>query len=625
MVCLKTITESAAGEGSGRVPKPHLPLTYSDGATLRPSGRRNIARGDTGNNRISFSMHDACATAILLNPFSRLSTFSHNWYAAADSSKPHSLPPNHVHPNQRSNSVSRLPASHNQPPHCIIAPANAVSKKPAQLPLHSFHRLLHNQPHTSHASPRTPAAGADPGPRQSRGDDAENNHFAHFQSPASAQMGSQTAQKRRKQKRPQWQDVSIDLTAVQAAQEQAGPNMSHADRPVGRNLSTDTAGAAHMSGVSPASPSPPRQHLQNNPFLQHKSRSSVPTLPALASAGSSPPEALAARHENLAFDHQHHHHQQYQHGLGQNVGAAGGSLQLAYGPLRASQQQQSSHVQLPNCLSPLHHQPHAPSLQSSADFAPLHRDGATQAHQHQHMSWSRDRADTHTPAMSPTHHASDNPLSSTSHYHVEGLDGFAPGPFRQAAAYEDPRSAQQVPLQYLRHPCGPGAPGGLHRLHRLLRPIDRSQHRTAASNTSIPEAGNTAWAANAVTELPQHSDDSSQPAAAAEPDSMQHAWHAQPPHAQSPHAQPLHAWPPQHKQRQGSMERKGKPQMMHQQPARQAPAAHHTAYRGWQEDDGCEQQHQPEVPVSGPCNSTHSSDAQAAGDMRDLNTRLQQV
>lgn len=603
--------------------KHRQPLTHSEGATLRPSGRKNSAHGATGDNRIYISMHVRLLSCLIL------SVHDHSIYVdcctAADGLNTHTLPPNHAHhANQRSNPGSGLAASQHHRPQCLIAPAHAVSQKPPpQLPLHSFQRLLQNQPHTIHASPRIPAAGGNPRPRQSCGDNAENNVFAHFQSPVSPQMGSQTAQKRRKQKRPQWQDVSIDLSAIQAAQEQAGPIMSHADRPVGPSLSTDTAGAAHMSGVSPASPSPPKQHPQNTSFPQHKSRSNVPTLPALTSAGSYPPEALAARHENVGFDQRRHHHQQYQHGLGQNVGAAAGSLPLASVPLRASQQQHSSQAQqLPNCLPPLHHQPHAPSLQSSADYAPLQWECATQAHQHRHMSWSRDQTDTHTPPMSSTHHAhhaSDDFLPSSSHRHAEGPDGFAPGPFRQAA-YEDPRSAQQVPLQYLRHPCGPGAPGGLHRLHRLLRPIDRSQHRNAESNPPIHEAGNTAWAASAVTELPQHSDDSSQPAAAAEPDSMQHPWHAQPPRAQPPHAQP-----PQHEQRQASMERKGKPEMMHQQPAWQAPAAHHTAYGGWQEDGVSEQQHQPEMPVTGPCDITHSRDAQAAGDMQDVDTRLQQV
>ena len=572
----------------------------------------------------------ACMTRVRLLSCLLLSVHYHNiyieWCTAADGSKTHTLPPSHVHhPNQRSNPASRLAASQHHPPQCLIAPANAGPKKLPQLPLHSFHKLRQTQPHTSHASPRTQAEGANPRPRQFHGDDAENNHFAHFQSPVSPQMGSQTAQKRRKQKRPLWQDVSLDLSAIQAAQEQAGPEMSHADRPVGRSLSTDTVGAAHMSGVSPASPSPPKQHPQNAPFPQHKSRSNVPTLPALASADSYPPEAFAARHENLGFDLRRQSQQQYQHGLGQNVGASGGAQPFASVLLRASQQQHSSQVQqLPNCLPPLHYQPHAPSLQSSADHAPLHWDGATQAHQHRHMSWSCDRTNMHTsPPMSSTHHAyhaSDDALPSTSHRHAEGLHGFAPGPSRQAAAYEDPRSAQQVPLQYLRHPCGPGAPGGLHRLHRLLSPLDRSQHRDAESNSFIHEASNTAWATGAVTEHPQHSDDSSHAAAAAEPEPMQHPWHAQPPHAQPPHAQP-----PQHQQCHGSMERKGKPEMMHQQPVQQAPAAHHTAYGGWQEDGVSAQQHQPGMPVGGLCNSTCSRDAQAAGDMQDVNTRLQQV
>ena len=421
-------------------------------------------------------------------------------------------------------------------------------------------------------------------------------------------MASQTVQKRRKQKRPQWQDVSIDLSAIQAAQEQAGPTVSHTDRPVGPSLSIDTAGAAHMSGVSPASPSPPKQYPQNTLFPQHKSRSSVPTLPALASVGGCLPEALSAWHDNV--DQQRHQHQ---HRLGHKVGDP---LLFASGPFYASQQQQSSQAQLPNCLPPLHHQPHAShqalGLQSSADFAPRQLQYATQVPQvSHHRSWSHDQQGTHTSPMCASHHtlqASGDALPSTSNHHAEGPDGAAPGPSGHVA-YEDPRSTQHVPVQYMRHPCGPGAPGGLHKLHRLLRPIARSQHQ-AASSSSVAEANNAAWAANAASELPQHSDGSSQRAATAEPDAMQYPWHARPPH---------------HDQRRPSVEQQSKSVVMHQQPALQAPAVHHTADSGCQEHGVSERQHHQSMPVDGACDNTGSSDAQGARDMQDVNMRLQQV
>ena len=531
---------------------------------------------------------------------------------AVGGSKVPPLPPSSVHrPSPRSNPTSRLAASQHHPPQCIITPANAVSKKPPQLPPHAFQTLPHIHPHTGHALPRTPPEGGNLRPRQSRADNAENDFLAHLQSPASTQMGSHTVQKRRKHKRPQWQDVSIDLSAIQAARKQAGLTMSHADRPVGPSLSTDTAGAAHMSGVSPASPSPPKQHPQNIPFPQHKSRSSVPTLPALASGGSCLPEALAAWHNNV--DQQRHHHQQHQHRLGQNVGDP---LPFASGPFYASQRQQSSQAQLPNCLPPLHHQPHASpqalGLQSSADFAPWQSQYATQVPQvPQHRSCSRDRQGTHTPPLSASHHtlqASDDALPSTSGHRAEGPHGFAPA-HSGHVAYEDPRSAQHVPLQYMRHPCGPGAPGGLHRLHRLLRPIARSQQQ-AASSSSVGEASNTPWAANVAAELPQHGDETSQQAAAAEPDAMQHPRHAQQSHDD---------------QRKSSLEQQSKPVVMHQQPALQACAAHHTASSGWQEHGVNGQQHQQGIPVETAGDDTGSSDPQGAGDMQDVNMRLQQV
>ena len=423
-------------------------------------------------------------------------------------------------------------------------------------------------------------------------------------------MGSQTAQKRRKQKRPQWQDVSLDLGATQAAQEQAGPTTSQADRPVGPSLCTDTARAAHMSGVSPASPSPPRQHPQNTLFPQHKSRSSVPTLPALSSAGGCLPEALAAWHENVGFDQQCHH---CQHRLGQHVGNAAEPLPIASGGYRAFQQQQSSQTQLPNCLPPLHHQPRAscpaPGLQTSAGHTPFQLQCASQVPQRQHMSCFRDQQGTRTPPLSSSHpalQASNDALPFSFDRGAEGPDGFEPGPARQAI-YEDPRSPQQIPVQYMRHPCGPGAPDGLHRLHRLLRPVATSQHQ-AASSSSVREVNNAARAVNAAIELPQHVDENQ--AAAAEPDALQHPWHAQPSHLD---------------QHSSSVEQQSKAVAVHQQPALQARAVHHTAYCGLQELGVSEQQHQRGMPVSTAYDDTGVIDAQGAEDMQDVNMRLQQV
>ena len=429
-------------------------------------------------------------------------------------------------------------------------------------------------------------------------------------------MGSRTAQKRRKQKRPQWQDVSIDLSAIQAAQEQVGTTMSHADRPVGPMRSTDAAGAAHMSGVSPASPSPPKQLPQNIPFPKHKSHSSVPTLPALASAGACLPEAFTAWHENVALDQQQHHYQQYQHRLGQNAGTARESLPFASAPALASQQLQSSQAPLPNCLPPLHHQPRAslsaPGLQTSADFALLQSQYHTQAPHHQFAPLPHDSQGMHTRPLSSSHlaqQASNEALPLTFHQHTERPDSFASGLSRQVAS-EDPRSARQVPLQYMRHPCGSGAPGGLHRLHRMLRPVARSQHDTASSSSAGEQASTTVWATHAATELFHHNHESCQKGAVAEPESMLHPWHAQPSH---------------HQQRRASVERQSSPVMMHQQPAQQAPAVSQSDYSGWQQrDDG--QQLEPGPPFSTACDHRGSShDQQAAGDMQDVNMRLQQV
>ena len=112
-----------------------------------------------------------------------------------------------------------------------------------------------------------------------------------------------------------------------------------------------------------------------------------------------------------------------------------------------------------------------------------------------------------------------------------------------------------------------------------------------------------AWA----SEHSQQSDGTSQQAAA---DAMQHPWHAQPSH---------------HDQRRSSVELQSKQVAMHTQPALQAHAVNHTAYSGWQEHGVSERQHHPSVPVDTTCDNTGSNGAQGAGDMQDVNMRLQQV
>ncbi|KAL0054876.1 hypothetical protein WJX82_003653 [Trebouxia sp. C0006] len=67
------------------------------------------------------------------------------------------------------------------------------------------------------------------------------------------------------------------------------------------------------------------------------------------------------------------------------------------------------------------------------------------------------------------------------------IDLSAGPPSSRQGPAEDPRSAQQVPMQYMRHPHGSGSPGGLHKLHRLLRPISRPR-----PESGLPDPGDTA-------------------------------------------------------------------------------------------------------------------------------------
>lgn len=560
-----------------------------------------------------------------------LSTSPNN-VLAGDSSWCDTLQSSNAHrPNQRSN-TARLAVNQHQPPQCFITPANAAYNKTQPLLPQSALGLPPVQPPTSHASPRTPAEARNPRSRHSHADNAENDFLSQLQIPGSLPGASRTAQKRRKQKRPQWQDVSIDLSAVQAAQEQAGPMTNHADRPVGPMPAIDTARTAHMSGVSPASPSPPKQHPQNMPLPSHKSRSSVPTLPALA-------PALAAWHENMALDQACA--QQYQHRHGQSVGEAREPPPMSS---RMSQHPQSR--QSPSCLPPLHHhqQPrasHPPP--SSADCTSSQSQSCTEVPNHQSMPFSCNRQGQYTHFLSSSHHAlqaTTDSLPSSSYQHADIPDGLASNPSRRFDA-ENPRTAQQVPMQYMRHPCGSGAPGGLHRLHCLLRPLARSQQHAADSSSvggpitsagaAVTSAGTgiTSCATNALAEAPQQSHEDIQAAAAAVA-------------AREAMLQPWQSQASQHEQRRAVIERPSKPGVRNQQPLHPEPAVHH---RGWQQHDLAEQQQQRQQQqqeqdqlqqqqwqqqqagsaVRRPFHDTSSAAAQAAGDVQDVHQRLHQV
>lgn len=565
------------------------------------------------------SMHDACAAAVSGVPVDFHRKGLHQC-AAGSSSRPRTLQGSNAHRlNQRSN-PAKLAADQHQPPECFITPANSVTKKLPQLLPQGALRLPHIQSHTSHASPRTRAEARNPKSKHSHADNAENHSLGQLQSPASVPSGGRTAQQRRKQKRPQWQDVSIDLSAMQDAQEQAGPLMNHADRPIGPIPSTETARAVHMSGVSPASPSPPKQHPQNMPLASHKSHSSVPTLPALALPGACPAPALAAWHENIELNQPRQHSQQYPHQLSQSVGTARDTLPM---PSRTSQQPQSR--QLPNCLPPLHHQPLRRAghpAPSSADCASSQSLYGTQISKYQLTPFPCDREGQHTDPLSSSHHALqtyNDAVPSTWYRRAEGPDGFASDPSRQVAS-EDPRTAQQVPMQYLRHPCGSGAPGGLHRLHRPLRPVARSQHQPANSfldggastsaGVGLTSAGagtTSACATSTLTEAPLQSLQQ-EAAASAAPDSMRHPWQSQTSH---------------HEQHRPASGRQSQPVVVQQQPTFPVPAVPNC---GWQPYNVTEQQPQQEgMPVRTPCHDIGSSAGQAAEDVQDVHKRLQQV
>ncbi len=286
-------------------------------------------------------------------------------------------------------------------------------------------------------------------------DDAENQWLGSSNTPQSEPLKGKPSQRRRpKPRRPQWQDVSIDLSALQASQAEAASVSGHDDKLVGSVPSIEIPGVVHMSGVSPASPSPPKQHGWQ--ALQHKTCASSQGLPALSSAAPSlqPYQALSAWHENLEQPQQRQSHD-HRPNLNPNVPSAEQALQhasqhvhahLARNVLPSAEQivKHAEHVAPPRCLPPLHHH-------QSALLEPRHQAAADSA-----------------------------------------LAAVEAGPYSASQGpAEDPRSAQQVPMQYMRHPCGSGSPGGLHKLHRLLRPISRPRPESGLldpGDTAMPSA-----------------------------------------------------------------------------------------------------------------------------------------
>ena len=255
-------------------------------------------------------------------------------------------------------------------------------------------------------------------PKLFQSNDAENQWLGWSRTPDSISAKPKSSNRRKSRaKRPQWQDVSIDLSALQAAQaEDPESHLQHADK------AQDAPNAAHMSGVSPASPSPPKRQILHSPAHDYMQSSSPHALTALSSSYEAPdaPQALSAWRENVG---QYNLWQHHQHRLSQDV-----SQNAACQSSAAVLHDRLQHAQPTRCLPPLHHQSNN-SKMSLAD-PDQHRRSAQAA-----------------------------------------VTGAEP----QQGSQEDPRNAQQVPMQYMRHPYGSGSPGGLHRLHRLLKPITQNR------------------------------------------------------------------------------------------------------------------------------------------------------
>lgn len=398
---------------------------------------------------------------------------------------------------------------HNQPPHCLKA-LQQTARKPA-LPL-STQQLLSPTPAQQPVQPSHSAVHKALGARQCQSDDAENHWCPvpsrHDAIPAAAAPAASPESVRkhrtRPQRRPQWQDVSIDLTARQAAEAECDSStpVTHID-----NSPSSAALSPHLTGVSPASPSASHHfHAQNGQQQQanhEQGASSSGHAAALSREQSFVPQQLDEQ-QHLQQQHRQHrqHSQQQQRSELQHHGLWHESLQdqrhhdrhqqdlhqrpqgrqqqqqpsKVQGLLQQQQNQQHQHQQEPDQHQQDHQQHH------QQQYPHLKQDSAGHRHQHtENLSWGHvsqasanagPHADPH--CLPPLHHR-------TSFANIPQQQ-----PAEPAQPSEEPRLGGQVPVQYMRHPLGSAAPGGLHKLHRLLRPVRRSQ---SIHNMQLPPMG----------------------------------------------------------------------------------------------------------------------------------------
>ncbi|DBA97276.1 TPA: hypothetical protein ACH3X1_015021 [Trebouxia sp. C0004] len=409
-------------------------------------------------------------------------------------------------------------------------------------------------------------------------DNTENQWLGSSNTPQNEPSKGKPSQRRRpKPRRPQWQDVSIDLSILQASQAAAASVSGHDDKPVSNVPSIEIPSVVHLSGVSPASPSPPKQHAWH--ALQHKTCASSQALPASAFSSLQTHQALSAWHENLEQPQQR---QSHDHRPIPNVPSAQQALQhasqhvhahVARNVLPSAEQilKHAEHAAPPRCLPPLHHHQSAP--------------------------------------LEPPHQAADDSALAA----VEARP-YLP---RQGPA-EDPRSAQQVPMQYMRHPYGSGSPGGLHKLHRLLRPISRPRPGDAL----MPSA-----AGHRQSGTPQGD--------------FQHGHWApvQGPESSQLPAASVPSKPPRHLQRLAHSQTGADDsdwQLHHQQHLRHPELAHHQfapdivtpPLSNWQyQEAGMKQDYWSDLHASTPHDELNRREDSHAGaeDLQDVNMRLQQV
>lgn len=306
-------------------------------------------------------------------------------------------------------------------------------------------------------------------------EDAENHWIRHPVTPeaipaSAVAVGSATSSTARKRKtrprrRPEWQDVSVDLAALPDSAGESLPHSVHVTE-LGSSTYHDPT-SPHTSGISPASPTDPGQlpgkHADRSDDHHVSPLNSISTL---IGPDATPPWQHTAMQPHALYQCHQESQEQQRHQESRDRHHHRHPLQHSQAPFFP---RFDSEVHAAVCAQERHQQQQHLLQHQLSSIPPVYSENALVAEQ---------PTSSHNCQPPPHHSCPSTQHALYSRYHPAPSQQHIPA--STPADDEGPRNGERLPMQYMRHPFGPAAPGGLHRLHRLLRPLRRPQTNPAA-------------------------------------------------------------------------------------------------------------------------------------------------